>query len=129
MKKIMYSAFVLLLVLSAAGCSGAPAGKIYGRGDENIAVSVGDTFTIALEENPSTGYEWAADISDKNIVSLESEVYEPKSVDPGIVGAGGVKALTFKGLEKGGAVITLVYERSFEKDSAIETLVYNVTVK
>lgn len=126
---ICLSLVLLIIVMAAAACANASAGKMYGKDDKDITVDTGDTFAIQLEANPTTGYDWAASISDENIVSLVSCVYQEKSVDTAIVGSGGVDVITFKGLKKGSAVITLVYERSFEKGSAAETLVYNVTVQ
>ncbi len=55
-------------------------------------------------------------------------IYTPEPAEQDIVGAGGLRSLTFKALKKGETEITLAYERSYE-NSAIETLVYNVTVK
>jgi predicted secreted protein len=40
-----------------------------------------------------------------------------------------VHTYTFEALAKGAAQITFVYERSFEENSGIETVVYDVTVK
>lgn len=129
MKKITLIAAVLLIALSLIACSNASAGKVYGKDDSEIAVEAGKTFVIQLDENPDTGYAWTVSISDNTVVSLENEKYEQTPVDEGVVGAGGVKALTLKGLKQGTAAVTLVYERSFEEDSAIETLIYNITVK
>jgi inhibitor of cysteine peptidase len=130
MKKVVcLSLALLIIVFAAAACRGASADKMYGKDDKDITVDFGDTFSIQLESNPTTGYDWTVSISDKDVVSLVGNEYLPEPVDTTIVGSGGVNVFTFKGLEKGSAVVTLIYERSFEEDSAIETLVYNVTVK
>lgn len=119
----------LLLAFTLTACVGLPAGGVYGKDDTDITVDAGKTFTIELEENPTTGYEWTADISDKAVVSLEKQEYRQSDAGADVVGAGGIKALTFKAVKKGTAVLTLVYERNFEEDSAQETLVYNITVQ
>lgn len=128
-EKVLLSVALLLISAALIGCSGASADMIYGRDDTQISVKAGDTFTIRLEENPTTGYAWTADISDQTVVELAKEEYKQESAEEDIVGAGGVKELTFKALKKGEAAVTLKYERSFEEDSAVETLVYNITVK
>lgn len=130
MKKIVsFTLALMLILLSAAGCASASAAKMYGKDDTKITVGAGDTFSIELEANPTTGYDWKATISDDKVVALVSNIYKATPVDTAIVGSGGVDVITFKGLEKGNAVITLVYERSFEKDSAIQTIVHNITVQ
>ena len=88
----------------------------------------GGAFTIQLEENPTTGYGWTVSVSDESVVKLSNDKYTSDSTDDNIVGAGGIHAYTFESLSKGTAQITFVYERSFEEDSAVETVVYNITV-
>lgn len=130
MKRIVYVTLTLLLAaFFLAGCGAASAGKMYGKDDKDITVAAGETFTIELEANPTTGYDWTAKISDETVVKLENIEYHQQPVDTDVVGAGGVDTLTFKGLKKGSATITLTYERSFEEGSAVDTLVYNVTVQ
>ncbi|MGE5494766.1 MAG: protease inhibitor I42 family protein [Burkholderiales bacterium] len=130
MKNIACIILSLLLLASAlAGCAAGSAEKVYGKGDKDITVSVGGTFVIQLESNPTTGYEWTLNISDESIVKLENREYKQQPHTEGVTGAGGVDVLKFKGLKAGEAEITLVYERTFEEDSAVETLVYKVTVQ
>ncbi len=129
MKKMICITVALLLAFILLGCAGVSANNNYGKDDRDIIAHAGKTFTITLEENPSTGYAWTVDISDKTVVSLENEEYRQEPGSEDIAGAGGLKVLTFKGLKKGTAAITLVYERGFEEGSATDTLIYNITVK
>ncbi|MHB1314835.1 MAG: protease inhibitor I42 family protein [Christensenellales bacterium] len=119
---------VLLLVSVSAGCKNAVAEKIYGEGETKISAKAGEKFTIRLPENPTTGYAWSVKISDETVVKLDKDDYEATPTDTVIVGSGGQRVLTFAALSKGTAAITLAYERSFEKDSAIETIIFDVTV-
>ncbi|MDD5018045.1 MAG: protease inhibitor I42 family protein [Eubacteriales bacterium] len=130
MKKIMAMILAIFFAAAmAAGCAGAAAEPaVYGKEDTDITVKTGESFTISIEENPTTGYAWTVVISDESIVDLSTDKYEQESSDEEIAGAGGYRVLTFEALKKGVATITLVYERSFEENSAIETLVYNITV-
>ncbi len=131
MKRYLVSIITLMLVLVTVftGCSAAANSKVYGKEDTNITVSKDDTFTIQLDENPTTGYAWTVSINDDSILKLTDDEYTSESKDGSIVGAGGVHDYTFKALAAGTAKITFVYERSFEENSAVETIVYNVTVK
>jgi len=127
---MIYIALSLLLAAAMlAGCASASAAKVYGKDDTEITAKAGDTFTIQLESNPTTGYSWVAAIGDETILELTNSEYLEKPVDTAIVGSGGVDSLTFKALKAGAATITLTYERSWEKDSPAETIVYSVTVK
>ena len=124
---------VVLIVLFAffmlMGCQTASAKQVYGKEDTNIEVKKGDTFFIALEENPTTGYMWTATVSDDSVVKPGGDQYNEEGSDKDLVGAPGTHSYTFEALAKGTATITFVYERSFEENSGIETIVYNVTVK
>lgn len=120
---------VMLALCMLAGCGAASAEKVYGKEDTNIEVKAGSSFTIQLEENPTTGYMWSVSVSDESIVKMESDKYNDESAGEGLVGAPGNHTYVFEALKVGTAQITFVYERSFEEGSAAETVVYNVTVK
>ena len=127
MKKYFSILALMLVLFMAVGCTEKQ--PIYGEDDKDITVNAGDTFVIQLEENPTTGYRWSVSISDEDIVKLDKDDYQQRPTDTGVVGAGGTRILTFKGLKQGTAVISLTYERSFEESSAVETLEYKITVK
>jgi len=130
MKKFLVIMMTAVLALSVfVGCSAASAGKIYGKEDTDIVVNKDDIFTIQLEENPTTGYAWTVSVSDESTVKLIDDQYTAESKDQNIVGGGGVHEFTFQALSAGTTQITFVYERSFEENSAVETIVYNVTLK
>lgn len=130
MKKTMSMVLVVLLTLVLlVGCGMASEEKVYGKDDTNIEVEAGESFVIQLEENPSTGYQWTVTINDESVVKPSSDEYVPETTDEDIVGAGGIHSYTFEALKAGVAQISFVYERSFEENSAEETIVYNVTVK
>ena len=128
MMKKPYIALALLMVVGlAAGCA-AKGAPVYGKDDHNITVKAGEQFVIQLDENPTTGYQWTVAISDESIVKLDKDDYQQQSAGSNIVGAGGTRVLTFKGLKQGTVTLTLTNERSFEKNSAVETLKYQITV-
>ena len=127
MKRIAV-AMVLMVVLTAAlaGCGGSAA--VYGKDDTVIAAKAGETFTIKLEENPTTGYQWSVVVSDESVVTLEKDDYVPDDKSGELAGSGGTRVLTFKALKEGTAKIEMVYERSWEPNPGDEKVQFNVTV-
>lgn len=121
-------ALVVLMVLAAAlaGCGGTQA--VYGKNDTDIAVKAGGTFTIKLEENPTTGYQWSVSVSDESVVALDKDEYVPDDKSGEMVGSGGTRVLTFKALKAGTAAIDMVYEQSWEPDPGNEKIQFSVKV-
>ena len=117
----------MLAALAAAlvGCGKAEA--VYGRDDTSISVNSGEKFTIKLDANPTTGYEWNVSVSDESVVTLEKSEYQQGG--SGAAGAGGTQVLVFKANKAGTATIDLVYQRSWEPQEDDERLQYTVTVK
>jgi inhibitor of cysteine peptidase len=97
---------------------------------KQISVVTGNSFTVTLCSNATTGYRWseAAQISDPAVVQqLSHETVAPK--DTGLVGAPGTEVWTFKALKKGTGTIKMGYSRPWEggeKDTW--TFMLNVTV-
>lgn len=119
---------VLVVAIMAAltGCGGSQA--VYGKEDTDIAAKAGETFTIKLNENPTTGYQWSVFISDESVLSLDKDEYVADDKSGEVAGSGGVRVLTFKALEAGTATIDMVYERSWEPNPDDEKVQFNVTV-
>jgi predicted secreted protein len=79
---------VLAVFLSAAGC----LDQSFGRSDDGSTVQVtpGDTVTITLAENPSTGFVWNATSSgDLTITGDDYSSGNPVGEMMGMVGRGG----------------------------------------
>jgi predicted secreted protein len=99
----------------------------YGASDTAIAASVGDRFVVALESNPSTGYQWTATSSDAGVVELVGDEYVRP--DTTLVGAPGTKRFFFDAVAVGTATLQLRYARSFQPDDPdARELTYTVTV-
>lgn len=80
-----------------------------------IAVATGDTFTITIPSNHTTGYQWRLATSPSaEILHSTGSVY--KDPNSGIPGQGGVEVWTFGAVGKGQATIALEYVRPWEKD-------------
>lgn len=115
----------LLLVSVALGCaSGQP--EEYTDAGQKIEIGVGDQFIVALESNPTTGYQWEADF-DGSFLKLVQDEFEPDEVEEGMVGVGGKRRFTFEGLKTGETELTLTYKRSWEEDFA-EQKVFVVSI-
>lgn len=71
-------------------------------------------FTIALDENPTTGYLWAVKKIDKQVLSLTNKTFEKS--DKALIGAGGKAIFTFKVLKdfKEKTMLELICKRPWE---------------
>ena len=72
-KYIALFLFPLLVLILATGCSGG--GTVYSNPAQTISAQTGGEFTIALESNPTTGYDWE-ESHDAAMVSLVDDRYE-----------------------------------------------------
>ena len=77
----------------------------------DITLAVGDTLTVTLASNPSTGFRWTAEtqIGDASVVQQTSHV----SVGPTspMVGAPGAETWTFRALNAGTTTISTEYSQ------------------
>ena len=115
MKKfgVLALAAILLLTCLVAVCSGEA--KTYIDQGETIDTSVDKEFVIALDSNPTTGYNWEVSYDD-TMLSLEYEEYSSEKCE-GLVGAGGTQYFAFKALKAGETRIETVYKRNWEEES------------
>jgi len=102
---------LLVVVVAVPWGDDAPAAKatpLYHEGDD-ISVSRGEEFVVALPANPSTGYAWTA--ADNPDVTYESSHQVAGGSQPG---APGTEELTFRADHSGQSTLKLAYARSFE---------------
>jgi inhibitor of cysteine peptidase len=100
--------------------------------DGQAEVKTGQTFTINLEGNPTTGYTWEPAEMDEKLLAREGEAEfrSEKKNGEQVVGAGGVITLRFKALAPGSTTLKLVYLRPWEKsDPPLKTFEMAVTIK
>lgn len=82
-----------------------------------LEVDRDDVIVIRLEENPTTGYQWAVDKADDMIfVPLSPEFLLPE--EPRF-GEGGTRVFGFKAKTAGSAAIQLKHWRKWEGDASI----------
>lgn len=119
---VAVAAVVIILVLARA--SGGD--KVTG---DTFETTVEKTFTIALDANATTGYNWSQTINDTDVVAYVDNAYIAEARDPQVVGGGGTDTFTFKAVGKGTTTITLAYARPWESVPPAETRTITVTVK
>lgn len=120
----------LAVMLLTAACTSTPSEMTVTEANNGQAVQVnsGQTLTVNLEANPSTGYSWEVSAINANILQQAGDP-EFKS-DSTLVGAAGKQLLHFKVLAKGEGKLELVYHRPWEKDKPPErTFSINVTAQ
>lgn len=125
-------AALLVLGLAVAGCSlldEPPTGTV-SIGEQNngkmVEVSREGELVVELASNPSTGYDWYLEGSLPSQLTTISDEFEPEG-DAGVVGAGGMRVITYGAVTPGTGPLTLVYKRAWETGVAPEKT-FTVTV-
>lgn len=79
-------------------------------------VSLGDSFTVTLCSNPTTGFQWEeATIGDQAVLEQVShEFVGPESNPPPPPGTPGQDVWVFKTLKQGASAISIDYSRPWE---------------
>lgn len=101
---------------------------------KQIEVKDGDTITLVLDSNATTGFSWIeqAAISDTDILTQTSHQYiEPiTNNDTPVVGAGGTEEWIFKANQAGTVKVNLSYDRPWEGgEKGVRTIELTVVVK
>lgn len=94
-----------------------------------VTVAVGEAFTVALDENPTTGYSWRCTWDPTARLELASDTYTPDPAPHGMVGSGGTRYFALKALTSGDVIISLQYGRWWEggEKQAPQTITVHVT--
>jgi len=101
----------------------------------HVEVSTGETFTVTLCSNASTGFQWAesAQVSDKGVLRQTSHEFIPpggKDDESPAPGTAGKQQWTFEALRKGTTEVSLEYSRPWEGGEKGEwTFTLTVVVK
>jgi inhibitor of cysteine peptidase len=108
--------------------TGAPIPPVYNEGDNGMTktLPLGTTFTVVLEENPTTGYSWNVSVTDG--LKITRDTFIPPT--SGLIGAGGVHTWNVLTTKTGLQEFSGIYMRPFENVTGNETtymLMVNVT--
>ncbi len=82
---------------------------------KTVHVHKGDSISVKLDENPTTGYRWVVETVDNQILELLGSSYSP--LETGI-GAGGLRSFNFLVKLQGKANLQLKLIREWESSSA-----------
>ena len=86
-----------------------------------VKLAVGQTYSINLDSNPTTGYSWKLASPTNQVFMLVTNSYKPRKNTTRVVGSGGVERWTFKTVGKGRAELALEYVRPWEKEAVGRT--------
>jgi predicted secreted protein len=101
-----------LLALFLSGCAGLGANRT------EVLLKQGETYTILLDENPTTGYRWSVFLLDLRVVSIVESTYIPPGGE--LMGAPGVRKIVVKGELAGQGELELHNVRSWENNQEPE---------
>ncbi len=100
---------------------------------EEVEVKAGETFTIVLDSNATTGFQWTAQANIVNAKVLEQTAHQyvaPNAGDAPVAGMAGVEEWTFRAVSNGTTTITLSYDRPWEGgEKGVRTFGLTVIVK
>jgi inhibitor of cysteine peptidase len=115
----MLSVFLALISVVSA-CSSGASGRTLTAEDagQTIEMNIGDTLSVELEGNPSTGYTW--EVAEMNASVLKQIGETEFETDSELVGSGGVLILRFEAIGSGQTPLKLVYHRPWEQDAPPE---------
>lgn len=98
--------------------------KVYGKNDDVIKTKVGEKFTIELEGNPTTGFQWLEHENTENVKLIDRDV---KRV-PNEIGGSNVEVLTFETIGEGVSKVRLDYKQAWEPD-VLEAVEFEIRSK
>ena len=87
---------------------------VYKKTEDEIVTSLGETFSIELEGNPTTGYGWEPQLDDDRLRLVERH-YQPAGSG---IGGGGKEIFTFQPVKTGSAHVTFEYKRPWDTTPA-----------
>lgn len=124
----IFSFVLLILSIRAENSDGVPLKLNETNNGQSVELTVGQEVDIALDENPSTGYQWEIVSMDKSIIEKAGE---PRfKIESNLIGAGGKKTFHFKAAALGETLLKIIYHRSWEKDvPPIRTFEITIIVK
>ncbi len=96
-----------------------------------LDLRVGDQLMVALQGNPTTGYEWSNALLYEYAVlrPLADPEYRPTSMSTGMVGAGGLYLFRYEAVDIGPQAFQFVYRRSWETTDSDREFVFDVVVR
>lgn len=79
---------------------------------EFARIHPGETITVRLPENPTTGSRWQIEQLDRSLLESTDSAYEVRGTG---VGGGGLRRLSFRGVSPGRGKLLLTQRRPWRK--------------
>jgi inhibitor of cysteine peptidase len=117
-----------LCILALIGVTLSHA-QVQSQTTQTVSLRPGVSTTIALRENPSTGFRWRLDTArstDLSIIRVIDRGY--RAGQTGLIGAPGAHRWEVRARAPGVASITFIYERPWEHKPPAETHFVQVNV-
>jgi len=112
-----------ILSLHVSGAVAAETGKVHvmqslteADNERTVGLRVGESVRLTLSENATTGYRWAIDRLDRDVVEEAGSEAHPSR---GPMGSAGQVSFDFRAKQAGSSEIALKYWRHFEGDASI----------
>lgn len=129
MRNFLFAMLALgLTAVSLSACSGSKVRITEKDNAQTFTLQPGDTLSLSIEGNPTTGYNWEIEEVDTSILApIGDPQYKSSS---SLIGTGGTYTFTFEAKAIGTTNLKLKYYRSFEKDTPpIQTFAVTVNVQ
>lgn len=110
-------AAVAVAAAIVAGCAPTALRLDAAADGTTVHVPSGSTVSIALESNPTTGYDWYRAGALPSQLATESDQFKSGGT-LGVVGAGGTRTIAYRATASGTATIHLAYARPWEQGVA-----------
>lgn len=93
---------------------------------QEYRLAPGNSFTLVLDSNATTGYRWTASYNDK-MLTLISKDYQ-QSGNSNLIGQGGKDIWRFQAVQAGTTEIKMAYSRPWESVQPIKTFTLKVII-
>lgn len=97
----------------------APVHPVYNESDNGMteALALGTSFTVVLDENPTTGYSWNVSVTDG--LNVTNDTFIPPT--SGLMGAGGIHTWDVLTTKTGLQEFSGIYMQPWENKTGNET--------
>ena len=136
MKRILFALLMSIILLSACTPTSSLPTEESSDTDlpavndpsQSIRAAAGETFTIVMNANASTGYRWEI-VGPLDDDHLEFVSREYVGSEPALPGSGGVEVWTFKAVAPGESILALGNYPPSESESYEEEVRFSIVVK
>ena len=131
MKRVLVIlAMVLLTTVLLTGCGDGNSVPTFTDSTQTINTQINQEFIIALEANPTTGYDWQPVCDSAFISQVKKDYQQDDNNGQPLMGQGGTDYFTFKAVKTGETKITLTYFRPWETPkNEDQQKVFNIIIK